>query len=590
MERRYRGRVDCAYIDPPYNAKSSEILYKNDYKHSSWLSLMDSRLGVARPLLSKAATFVIAIDEVEQERLGHLLSLHFSSFAKHCVVVEHNPSGQQGDNFSYTHEYAYFLHPVPGRYIAEQFRKDPSTWDKRNFRDVTGEESVRTAAKNCFYPIIIRGSDVVGFGDVCPDDYHPSINEEIADGVIAVYPIDPRGIERKWRFSRTTVEAIKEDLIVHYLKGRGVYDIKRLKKEFNYKSNWTDALYSANNHGTQLLNRIIPDAATLYPKSVHTVRDCCHAALNNNEDGLVLDYFAGSGTTGHAVINLNRDGGHRRFILVEMAQYFDTVLLPRVKKVTFSPEWKNGRPARLATPGETERSPRIVKVVRLESYEDTLNNLVVRRPEQVQRPLLGENSGGGPNAAREDYIIRYMLDVETGDSPSLLDLSAFLDPSAYHLKVKRPGSDESREVTVDLVETFNWLLGLRVIRMSAARRYDAEFGDAGESTSTATVALKQTPGGPWWFRTIEGLLPDDRSALIIWRNRPGGDEATGIERDNAVLEAWYKQSGHVGRRTDFDSMYVNGDHNLDSLKDADQPWTGQTIEDHFKRLMFEDAE
>ena len=150
-----------------------------------------------------------------------------------------------------------------------------------------------------------------------------------------------------------------------------------------------------------------------------------------------------------------------------MAHYFDTVLLPRVKKVTFSPEWKNGRSARLATPEEAERSPRIVKVVRLESYEDALNNLVVRRPEQVQR-LLDENTDGGPNAAREDYIIRYMLDVETGDSPSLLDLSAFLDPSAYRLKVKRPGSDESREVAVDLVETFNWLLGLRVRRMSAA--------------------------------------------------------------------------------------------------------------------------
>ena len=93
----------------------------------------------------------------------------------------------------------------------------------------------------------------------------------------------------------------------------------------------------------------------------------------------------------HAVINLNRmDDGNRRFILVEMAYYFDTVLLPRVKKVTFSPEWKNGRPGRLATREEAERSPRIVKVVRLESYEDTLNNLVVRRPEQVQR-LLDEN-------------------------------------------------------------------------------------------------------------------------------------------------------------------------------------------------------
>lgn len=204
--------------------------------------------------------------------------------------------------------------------------------------------------------------------------------------------------------------------------------------------------------------------------------------------------------------------------------------------------------------------------------------------------LLDENTDGGPNAARESYIIRYMLDGETGDSPSLLDLSAFLDPSAYRLKIKRPGSDESREVAVDLVETFNWLLGLRVVLTTATSRCDAEFGDVGERHTTATVALTETPDGPWWFRSVEGLLPDDRRALIIWRNRPSGDEPDGIERDNAVLDAWFKQSGYDAHQADLDLIYVNGDHNLDGLKETDQTWTGQTIEDHFKRLMFEDAE
>ena len=239
---------------------------------------------------------------------------------------------------------------------------------------------------------------------------------------------------------------------------------------------------------------------------------------------VVLDYFAGSGTTAHAVINLNRErSGRRQFVLGEQGDHFDTVLFPRIKKVTFTPEWKDGKPKRLATPAEAKSSPRIVKVVRLESYEDALNNLLVRRPEQVQR-LLDDNTDSGTNTAREDYTIRYMLDVETGDSASLVDLSAFLDPSAYRLRVKRPGSDESREVVVDLVETFNWLLGLRVRCISAAKRYDAEFGDAGQSDCTNTVALTETPDGPWWFRTVEGVLPDDRRALIIWRHRPNGDE------------------------------------------------------------------
>src|SRR5690606_7165910 len=113
-----------------------------------------------------------------------------------------------------------------------------------------------------------------------------------------------------------------------------------------------------------------------FSKSTALVRDSILVSGGRREDSIILDYFAGSGTTGHAVINLNReDGGQRKFILVEMADYFDTVLLPRLKKVTFSPEWKDGKPKRMATAEEAERGPRIIKVIRLESYEDALNNL-----------------------------------------------------------------------------------------------------------------------------------------------------------------------------------------------------------------------
>ena len=147
-------------------------------------------------------------------------------------------------------------------------------------------------------------------------------------------------------------------------------------------------------------------------------------------ESLLLDYFAGSGTTGHAVINLNReDGGRRKFILVEMGDYFDTVLLPRLKKVTFTPEWKDGKPKRLATPEEAERSPRIMKVLRLESYEDTLNNLELRRTE-AQQSLLDLPAAQGTDKLREQYVLRYMLDVEARGSQSLLNIAAFTDPTA----------------------------------------------------------------------------------------------------------------------------------------------------------------
>ena len=112
-----------------------------------------------------------------------------------------------------------------------------------------------------------------------------------------------------------------------------------------------------------------------FPKAAGLVEDCIRASGCDTES-IVLDYFAGSGTTGHAVINLNReDGGERKFILAEMGEYFDTVLLPRIKKVTFSPEWKDGKPQREVTGEEAERSPRIVKYMRLESYEDALDSI-----------------------------------------------------------------------------------------------------------------------------------------------------------------------------------------------------------------------
>ena len=605
MERRYRDRVDCVYIDPPYNTDASPIFYKNNYKASSWMSLLDDRLSSSRGLLTTDGVLVAAIDDEQHRELNFVLSANFATGLLGTICVRSNPSGRPTQTgYSVSHEYLLFAgksrYSVIGRLPPTEAQKarfskvdELGSFEWRNLRR-EGAGSDRAARPTMYYPIYVRGTTLripEMKWDVQGNEWR--VLEEPTAGETAVWPNNDDGVEKRWRWeAQTVMNRIDSVAVRPDRSGNDYVYVKRRPHEDGVVSvsSWFDAKYSATEHGTALLKALFAKPSFSYPKSIHAVVDAIYVGGAKSQNSVVLDFFAGSGTTAHAAINLNRtDGGRRKHILVEMAQYFDTVVLPRVKKVTFSPEWENGRPARLATREEAERSPRIVKVVRLESYEDTLNNLVVRRPEQVQR-LLDENTDSGPDAAREDYIIRYMLDVETGDSPSLLDLSAFLDPSAYRLKVKRPGSDESRQVTVDLIETFNWLLGLRVRRMSAPRRYDAEFGDAGQNNSTATVALKETPDGPWWFRTVEGVLPDDRRALIIWRNRPGGDEASGIERDNAVLDAWFKQSGHHARQANFDLIYVNGDHNLDSLRETDQTWTGQTIEDHFKRLMFEDAE
>ncbi len=318
----HKGKIDVIYIDPPYNTGAKDWKYNNDYvdindtyRHSKWLSMMQSRLLLAKNLLKPRGVLICTIDHNEQERLGLLLEEHFAGKQITCVTVVHNPAGIQGENFSYTHEYAYFIYPSKGRSIGYQVREEGDE-DVRNFRDVTGAESLRTAAANCFYPVLIKNGKIIGFGPVSDDDFHPeSINIKRRDGIIEIYPVDPQSVERKWRFARQTVESIAKELTVKYIKARNVFDIVRTKNQFNYKTVWTDSRYSANNHGTQLLNKIIKSGSFSFPKSLHAVVDCILAASHGKEDIVVLDFFAGSGTTGHAVLELNKDGGNRQFIL-----------------------------------------------------------------------------------------------------------------------------------------------------------------------------------------------------------------------------------------------------------------------------------
>jgi adenine-specific DNA-methyltransferase len=588
LQERYREQIKCVYIDPPYNAKSSEIAYKNSYKHSSWISLLENRIRTNYNLLSLDFVFIVAIDEVEQANLGFLLSDLFNNFEINCITIIHNPSGQQGDNFTYTHEFAYYVYPKPGRYISEQIRESEDDWDKRNLRDVTGDDSLRTAGANCFFPIYVKNSEVVGFGDVCPSDYHPNVNEICDEGVIAVYPIDPKGIERKWRFARNTIESIKDDLQVHFIGNRNIYDIKRLKKSFNYKSCWSDSKYSANNHGTQILNQILPSSGFTYPKSIYTVTDSILAGTNKHTNPIIIDYFAGSGTTGHAVINLNReDEGKRKYILVEMGDYFDTVLKPRIQKVAYSKEWKAGKP----TARDTGVS-HCFKYIRLESYEDTLNNLVFN--ENKTRDEVLENNP----ALKEDYLLHYMLDVETKESQSLLNIDSFVEPFAYKLKVKKPGSDQYSEVNVDLLETFNYLIGLRVEKIYRPTYFNAEFiripdPDLPDDQKTKLEVkgdIKQDPHGKWIIHQIEGRIPRnpyspndglEDKVLIIWRNLTGNPE-----EDNLVLDVWFRKNRISTLDFEYDLIYVNGSNNLPNLKKEGEIWKVKLTEEEFFKQMW----
>ena len=436
---------------------------------------------------------------------------------------------------SSTHEYAYFLYPINGQSIGLQERADNP--DIRPLRDVSKGAHLRTDAANCFYPILVFNGEIIDFGEVCPDDFHPAgINVAREDGIVEVYPIDPSGTERKWVFARQSVEDIKAELFAKQDAETGEWDIIREKTFFNYKTVWTGKRYSANSWGSRVLNNILKDNEFSYPKSIYTVRDCIDAALNNESFGTVLDYFAGSGTTGHAVVNLNReDDGQRKYVLVEIGDYFDTVLLPRIKKVVYSPDWKDGKP--VSRNGVTQ----LFKYVRLESYEDTMDSLEMTPPSEAQQDLLAENP-----ALAEDYRLRYALGEETAGSACLLG-KAFADPFAYTLSVVRDGV--RREVPVDLPETFNYLIGLRV---ASRRRIDGVLA-------------------------ITGMDPEGRNCLILWRNLD--------EMDHATLDAWFDRNREqfIGP---LDIIYANGDLTLNAMQQPGDNWTAKTIEPIFRELMF----
>jgi adenine-specific DNA-methyltransferase len=548
LMERYREQVKCIYIDPPFNSPSTEIIYKNGYKHSTWLTLIEGRLRLSKSYLTKDGSCVVAIDKHEHHRLLSLLEDLFSVYDITSVSVEHNKKGQQGDHFSDTNEYAIFIVPYALKEL-NRLKRAEEDWEWSNFRN-WGGESLRSDGANCFYPIYVKDGKIVGFGDVCPDDFHPeSANVALKDGIIAIYPIDDHGVERKWRYERGTVEGIQHLLKIERSRS-GVLQIMKAKTDDQFKTMWYLPKYSAGDYGTKLLTNMgFPKGSFSFPKSVYTVKDSVFAV--SDKTAIVYDFFAGFGTTGHAVINLNReDGGRRKFILVEMAEYFDTVLLPRIAKVMYTPEWKDGKPKRKATPEEAERTPRLVKILRLESYEDTLHNLAApstlecaAKFEVAYKQLVGEDA----------YHLRYWIKLPLREAETCLRALDLAYPFAYSLEILTDNGPVRKPV--DVVETFNYLYGLRV------RRHETWCNPADDNREYRAVKATDRDG--------------KRRILVLWRDMAGLD----AETERAFLEAKITE------------MEANGETWNEILINGDSPTPGVTsLDPLFKRLMMQGEE
>jgi adenine-specific DNA-methyltransferase len=607
LQKRYREQIKCVYIDPPYNTDASEILYKNGYKDSSWLSLLEGRIAWSNKLLIYDGILCVTIDDFEYHYARSILEQYFGGNILGTIVIKNNPAGRStAKGFSIAHEYAIFLaknEDIPigrlkhsNKQIARyKFDDSQGNFEWVNFRKHGGANANRWARPRLFYPIFVSENSVrfplIQWNDEANEWQlleKPNKNEKV------IYPVTPNGEEKTWKWGIDSAKLYPEEFIAKKDQSNelGVYKKSRLNQKGTLPLTvWDKTEYSSTEYGTNLLKKIFGEPEKFsFPKSIHAITDCL-SVCNAHDKCIVLDYFAGSGTTGHAVINLNRDDkGNRKFILVEMGEHFDTVLKPRILKVIYAPEWKDGKP--------TSRDQGIsfcLKYIRLESYEDTLNNLEFNGV--IEKNTTINNSP----ELKENFMLRYFLDVETRKSPSLLNIDLFSNPTNYKLQIKKINSDEYENKKIDLIETFNYLIGLRIRQIDIPQQFSAKFkriddSEAPQGQQTRLVAeIKQLKtDGDYWFCKIEGWVPKDvnrpdnglrENVLIVWRKLTDD-----IEKDNAVLDEWFLKYRVNPHHFEYDTIYVNGDNSLLNLKKETEHWNVFLIEEAFMKKMWETTE
>lgn len=624
LHPRYAETVKCVYLDPPYNTNVSAIPYKNNYRHSSWASMMETRLRGISALMQQNSACFVSIDKTERDTL---LGSMNSVFGEENRVAEliwiQNTNDGRAKNFSTNHEYVevyakdikltendfnMFREPKPGfaevmelvqelssnyaspetaRQEIRKLYKDHQQklkaeaaengldWEeeKRNdpwkgvyqykfceYRDPSGRlckyEDARSVGARLW---VYRESDWTIMEsdqkqspttkDPNHANYryyqpvHPITGNPCAmpsRGWKGTFEIDPANPGRNsWQ------SLLADDRIAFGVDETKVPQQKRFLHDV--ETNVAKTIFVDYSDGEkETTNLFGKKGIFLAPK--HTKFVSRFIDMTTRGSDLVVDVFGGSGSTAGAVIASNRaDGQDRRYLLCEANSYVETIIIPRIKKTVFSSNWKDGKPV---SP-ETGIS-HCFKVIKLESYEDTLNNLQLRRTD-AQGDLLNTL----PQQAKEDYLLGYMLDVESRGS--LLSVEDFKKPFDYTLNIAVDSAGAFEPRKVDLVETFNYLIGLRI------KHVDAQ-PDRG-------------------FVTVTGTLPSGETCLVLWRDCDVLDyEGVSKLCDKLAINP---------ADNEFDVVYINGDHNIPSVLTQTAEEGGATrvlklrqIEPEFLERMF----
>lgn len=550
IEKVCENNIDGIYIDPPYNTDGSEILYKNGYKDSSWLSLMYDRLKVSKKFLKNNGILCILIDDYEVGNLLKLMEQLLPEYQIRIVVVESNHRGRSKSNFSTTHEFALWAIPKDKDLITRE--KEISDNISRNLRR-TGTDSTRESSVGMFYGIEVDLSTLDIIGTTEPLELDEEIPIHKNQNTAMVWPIDDEGIERRWYYGRERVEKeSKEDTVwAKYIKGKLQIHYYQDGKPKRRKTVWTGKELDASTYGSELLNSMfgLGNVKFSFPKSINAVRESLQS-ITYDENSVYLDFFAGSGTTAHAVIDLNmQDNGNRKYILVEMGEYFDITTKSRIEKAIYANKWDNG------TPINKNKISHVFKYITLEQYEDSLNNINFEnnKIEKLDERL------------QEEYTLQYMLDMESSESNAFINHNKFKNPFEYKLNIERNG--ESRYRNVNLVETFNYLLGLHVEKIYAKEYYNFDGNN-----------IEEYYGGKYIFKRVKGTFKDDKKVLIIWRNI-----SDDIKVDNDVLNYYINKKNII--LDEYEYIYINGDNTISINHNSNQKI--KLIDEEFKHLMFD---
>lgn len=542
-----KGRVSCAYIDPPYNTEqdraTGKFLYKDSYDRSSWMAFVADRVRAIRNVLEDRGVLFSSIDEFEVHRLLELLSSEFANRVGIFTWVKKKKGSHLSKLIRDMTEYVVaFCDRKDGLELfgEKAYGDKPQPLAKRTNKPKELKFpglSVATTLKDGYYPqgVYGRGSSALTFKN----------GFNVKKGVV----VEEMLVKGPFVWSQVMLDKELGGGSKAMLSREFGFNVARSGQENRVKRPTTildsKVGIGTNEDGSQeILELFNREGIASYPKPVSLVKYLIRSVLIKQSDSVVLDAFGGSGTTGEALISLNRDdGGDRTSVLIEMGFQCEELIVPRLKKVAYARDWAEGKPT-----SHDAGISHCFKYLRLESYEDALGNIAFNENEAAQKQL-----------AFDQYLIHYMLDFETSGSETLLNTDELVAPFDYKLEIRE--GDELKVKPVDLPETFNFLIGLRVRTRRVHWREVKKRGKKAEKIKYLVLRGCTNPhatGG-------------EREVVVIWRTTQGWTKED-YTADREFIDA-------LDLTKDADEVFYNDDSFL-------RHPNSKSLDPIFKRRMF----